>query len=510
MPRELTSSESETINQLRHQILAHKRLNDGINRYANAKSDLRAKGMSGAMMTPLDWPRKAIEVLATKLSPEAPTFAGVNPLGDELARAYADANVDWVERQAIKSALRHGCSFVFTTPGDRSAGEPEVVVSVADATHATAIVDWRTRTVKAAYEVLEDSLANVYLPQRTLVLDTSRNRIVREHASLPRVRCAIYTHEASLDRPFGASRITPTICGLTDAAARTLIRQEVAAEYYQSPRPLFFGLSQDDLIDEYGRAVLEKAGGAGWAFPDASQEDEIEASLRRAKVEWAPQATMQPFSDQFRLLAAAFAGASSIPLQYLGVVSDSNPTSGEAIMAQEKPLVELARACQRELNAGRRHLMWDIASTLYPGEDVSASMRDLALRWTDPRHRSVLEQSQFVATQVQAGNLPAGAVDTLRLLPIDEDDVAALAAANASRGATDPLAALATSLTREGESQNPASDMKARFDALGVAIRAGVDPQSAARTVGLGEVEFTGAVPASLRVPEADAKILEE
>ncbi len=52
--------------------------------------------------------------------------------------------------------------------------------------------------------------------------------------------------------------------------------------------------------------------------------------------------------------------------------------------------------------------------------------------------------------------------------------------------------------------------MKTKFDALGVAIRAGVDPQSAATLIGLGGVEFTGAVPVSLRVPESDAKRLEE
>lgn len=450
MPRALTTSEEELVAQLSEQLSAHDSTNRTINLYANAQSEIRIRrGFRQSMLTALDWPRKTIEVLATKLSPETPTFAGNSPLGDELARAYADADVDWVERQAIKSALRHGCAFVFTTKGDPKVGEPPVIVSVADANHATALLDWRTRTVKAAYELLDDNLANVYLPGRTLTYDTLRRQVVEEKQSLDRVRCAVYTHESSLDRPFGSSRITPTVQSITDAAVRTLARQEVAAEFYQSPRPLFFGLSQEDLIDENGNAVLEKAGGAGWAFPDASNEDEFEASLRRAKVEWAPQATMQPFSDQFRLLAAAFAGASSIPLQYLGVVNDSNPTSGEAIMAQEKPLVELARSCQREFNAARRHLMWDIATTLHPEEDLTEEMRGLALRWTDPRHRSVLEQSQFVATQVQAGNLPAGTVDTLRLLPIDEDDVAAFAVSNAARAASDPLASIADVLRQQ-------------------------------------------------------------
>jgi len=47
-------------------------------------------------------------------------------------------------------------------------------------------------------------------------------------------------------------------------------------------------------------------------------------------------------------------------------------------------------------------------------------------------------------------------------------------------------------------------------DALGVLIRAGVDPAEAARRVGLAGLAFTGAVPVSLRLPESDAAQLEQ
>lgn len=46
---------------------------------------------------------------------------------------------------------------------------------------------------------------------------------------------------------------------------------------------------------------------------------------------------------------------------------------------------------------------------------------------------------------------------------------------------------------------------KEQADALGVLIRAGVDPGEAARRVGLAGLRFTGAVPVSLRLPEGDA-----
>lgn len=44
-----------------------------------------------------------------------------------------------------------------------------------------------------------------------------------------------------------------------------------------------------------------------------------------------------------------------------------------------------------------------------------------------------------------------------------------------------------------------AAELKTAFDALGVAIRAGVTPQSAASKLGLDGIDFTGMVPVSLR-----------
>ncbi len=52
--------------------------------------------------------------------------------------------------------------------------------------------------------------------------------------------------------------------------------------------------------------------------------------------------------------------------------------------------------------------------------------------------------------------------------------------------------------------------LKKQFDALGVAVRAGIDPLDSAQRLGLDGIKFTGAVPVSLRMPEAEAKDLEE
>jgi hypothetical protein len=59
----------------------------------------------------------------------------------------------------------------------------------------------------------------------------------------------------------------------------------------------------------------------------------------------------------------------------------------------------------------------------------------------------------------------------------------------------------------EGEDE---PGIKENADALGVLIRAGVEPEDAAKRTGLDGVKFTGAIPVSLRPKEADAAKLED
>lgn len=72
------------------------------------------------------------------------------------------------------------------------------------------------------------------------------------------------------------------------------------------------------------------------------------------------------------------------------------------------------------------------------------------------------------------------------------------------RGSQDGAPAIVTPAVTE------AGDIKAKADALGVLIRAGVDSEAAAKMVGLDGAKFTGAVPVSLRLPESDASGLEK
>lgn len=368
---------------------------------------------------PLFWPAKAIDVFSSRLRPSG-YLSGDSALLTELETLLEAASADLWEKLAIRSALRHGPAFVFTSLGDQSAGEPPVVVTVSSALSATAEIN-RVGAVTAALEMLGGGMANLYLPGRVLTVNrsTGRRLVVESEHDMPTslVQCAPFVHDITTEKPFGSSRITRPIMGITDAGVRTFMRSEVSAEWYMHPRERLLGVDASAFEDAPG--WVRTIGGIE-VLPDIHPEDEprIPDSLRRASVHTPPQMSMQPFSDQMRMIAGLFSGAASIPPQYLGIVAESNPQSAQAVWANEIDLVRAVEDQYASFNRGRKALAVNVLSLVHGRSFDAMAAATLKPQWQDAKTRSPIEQGQFVAQQVQVGNFQSGTRATLEQLPI--------------------------------------------------------------------------------------------
>lgn len=441
--RQATEDEAKLLGELHSVLLARGERNALRDRFVAAKERLQAIGLTipvsmAEFQVPLDWPRKAVEVFASRQVPLGYSTRERTSLLEDIERVAEDSSLDFIERQAIESADMLGCSFIFTSRGDTAAGDPEIVLSARSAMGATAKVDSRTRRVTAAMELLGGARVNLYLPRvvLTCVRRPAGWSVEDEwETGTSRVLCAPYVHGATLERPLGRSRVTRTVMAASYAATRTLLRQEVSAEFYSAPRGLILGADSSVFDAQHAWSAVT---GAVWGLPDVMPEDagplgdEIPDSLRRASYQQIPQLSMQPFSDQYRLQASVMSGASSIPLHYLGVLQDSNPTSAAALQAVENDLVKAVRGQEPSFNIGRRALALNILAALYGDldEDRYAELRGLRPRWEDPRYVDTISQSQFVAQQVQAGNLQPGTRATVSLLPVPPEAVDAIVQEN--------------------------------------------------------------------------------
>ena len=148
------------------------------------------------------------------------------------------------------------------------------------------------------------------------------------------------------------------------------------------------------------------------------------------------------------------------------------------------------------------------------GETGMRAIAGLAPRMADPRTRSVVEQSQFVAQQVGSGNFIAGSLETLQELPIDPEAAMAHAEANRRAGATSSL------MARMNEQQvdpmhEAAETRRIAYQALKEGIYAGgtfesVKADLASAGINVDGIEWSGTYPNTLRLPENEAAGLED
>lgn len=493
MVRELSDGEKTLVHRMRGVIERRRKRNMERSNFLEAEYRLKMSGYDippefDKFRTVLNWPQKAVTAFAARQIPTGFSTRVQSSLLDDIEALYEDANFGPRERMVIESADEFGVSFVFTTLGDEDAGEPPVVFSPRTALTATCELDRRSGAVTAALEQVSATALNLYLPGLVLECERPESKwLVAREVPMPtrRVMCAPYVHGATLRKPFGRSRITRPVMDLTMAGCRTLLRQEVSAQFYMAPRLAALGVSPEDFGEKSPWSILV---GDIWAIPDVSMEDEptLPDSLRRAQFESFQQLSMQPFSDQYRLLAAALSGEASIPPNYLGVVSDSNPTSAAAIEAQEVDLVREVNAQNPILGMGRRTVALNALALLHGNLDPDdwAELRGLHPDWEDPRTRSMSEQSQMAALQVQAGNLQPGTKTTLKQLPMSAEDVSAAVEDNRRAAGTGILdQALAAQ-----EGADEADDLLARSRTFRELRLAGVTADSAAAIAGLGDV----------------------
>ncbi len=203
----------------------------------------------------LGWPAKAVDVLARRCKFErftTPNSGSDDPL--DIAPMWSANDMQMELPQTITSTFVHSCSFLTVTNGDTSVGEPGVLISSQSAMFGSGLWDYRLRRLRAAFSVSNmDELGRVtqwlmFLPGVTIRGRWDRKwEIERFHHTLNRLPVEVLPYQPRLDRPFGKSRITRAVMGLTDSALRTLVRMEIGAEFYSSPQRWVMGADESRL-----------------------------------------------------------------------------------------------------------------------------------------------------------------------------------------------------------------------------------------------------------------------
>nr|DAF28171.1 MAG TPA: PORTAL PROTEIN [Caudoviricetes sp.] len=353
------------------------------------------------------WPDKAVTSLASRCMWDGVTSPSgeEDPLG---AMSLLHANrFDLLVPELVDATLTYCCSFVVALPGDPVAGDPDVVVTGADALWATGLWDVRRRGLEAG--LLVDSADDNGKPTSVLLLtaehvtrlalgDRGWVAVARMDHSLGRVPMEPLPYRPALGRPFGRSRISREVMSITDRVVRAGFRTEVSSDLYAAPALLLLGADETMFQDAQGEKVPLWSWYMGRLKSLPKDEDGDKPDLQVI-----PQQNMEPFLAMKRALAAEFASATSLPISALGIVQD-NPSSAEAIYAAKEDLVVEAMNTTRSIGYGLNRIVQD-AICLRDGIPVSEmgdEVRNLATRWRNPAMPSVVSQSDAMVKQIGA------------------------------------------------------------------------------------------------------------
>lgn len=353
------------------------------------------------------WPDKAVTSLASRCMWDGVT----SPSGEEdplgAMSLLHENRFDLLVPELVDATLTYCCSFVVALPGDPAAGDPDVVVTGADALWATGLWDVRRRGLEAG--LLVDSADDNGKPTAVLLLtsehvtrlalgDRGWVAVARMDHSLGRVPMEPLPYRPALGRPFGRSRISREVMSITDRVVRAGFRTEVSSDLYAAPALLLLGADETMFQDAQGEKVPLWSWYMGRLKSLPKDEDGDKPDLQVI-----PQQNMEPFLAMKRALAAEFASATSLPISALGIVQD-NPSSAEAIYAAKEDLVVEAMNTTRSIGYGLNRIVQD-AICLRDGIPVSEmgdEVRNLATRWRNPAMPSVVSQSDAMVKQIGA------------------------------------------------------------------------------------------------------------
>ena len=191
-------------------------------------------------------------------------------------------------------------------------------------------------------------------------------------------------HEATLEKPFGQSRITREVMGYIDSAIRENVNEEVASAFAASPQKYLLGTDRDPFG---ARSRWE-------AYIGNIFNIDKDADGDTPKFGQLQQPSMQPLSDHFRILCGKMSAATGIHVSQFGQVHD-NPASSDAIYAENEPLILKVKDWNEDVSDALADVATAIIATESGETFDDADARGLAVypRFRNPAMPTLAQQT---------------------------------------------------------------------------------------------------------------------
>nr|WSZ97265.1 phage portal protein [Streptomyces sp. NBC_00857] len=455
----LTADEERTLNRLYQRLLNSRTasLHDGglevLGRYYDADTYMRSIGLNvppgyEALRTVIAWPAQAADTIEERLDVEGFRASASDAPSEVLWDIWQASGLDEESQLAHADALIYGRAYVVV--GSDPIGGPAITVeSPLWMTHER---DPLTRQVRAAARFVQDPrevdlpqyahsttavAASLFLPGQTVQVIRDGGGaggwsvVDRDDHAMPQIPVVPLVNRPRVADRAGRSEMLRVI-PVADACCRAITNMQIATEFQAVPQRYILGATPEDFEDADGNKIpaWEAYLGRVWALAND-----------QAKAGQFPAAELRNFTEaitQYGKLAASLQG---VPLSYFAAGAD-NPTSADAIRAEEARLV---KACERRQRAfgGPWEQVLRLAVWVSEGGNYPQGVDKLATVWRDPSTPTMAAKADYVSKMVAAQVFPPAYGPEALGLPVSEQERIAELWQQA-----DPASRLADSLNR--------------------------------------------------------------
>lgn len=371
------------------------------------------------------WPEKVVDALADRIR-----LRSVSDGTDEGAAQEIAAHNNLVEQYDgfLISKLKHGVMFATVGAGEGAGALPVIRFHTAKTAVAIPNEDMGYGTIGAGLAIArwgklrqKDTqrvpvVVNLYERDKTTVLVRSGIKwsVSYDTPTVGEPMMYAFVHKRTGEKPFGKSRITPFVQGLTQSAVRVLWDAEVSAALYAMPKDAILGLSDeqyDSMLSNKQKAYMD-------TMLIATTNDEGGTPTLQRLTANSPEV----YRTQLNMLASQLSGSTGTPLNSLGIVQD-NPSSAEAIQTSREDICLIAENDITSDRASMRALMRCAAAvgantTL---DRLTDAERDVRVNYSEPLLNSKAALADF-AMKVAAIRPGFGQTRVCgRMLSFDED-----------------------------------------------------------------------------------------
>jgi len=304
------------------------------------------------------WPEKAVTALADRSRFDGFVSGDGEPM-PELDAIVRDNHLVSSYGMAVVDELKHGGILV------TMARNPLVGCSIRFHTFETGAARWNgaLQRVDAAFAIIDSkksendflyrpSIVNLYTDDATWVVrrDGDQWTATRAENGLGQCMATVLRNQPTNGQPMGTSRITRSVRGLTRGYIRTMTLATIALEFSTSPQKYIMGVSDE----QYDALINQKFA----RYVDSIMLGTVDPTTGQVpQYGQLAQGTLQPHVDMLRMLSTQFAASTCLSVTDAGVVNDANPTSSDAINAQNDKLIRRAE----DLNATNADSLRDVA-----------------------------------------------------------------------------------------------------------------------------------------------------